>query len=143
MGKSQSRIMSASEAKERLSSEEWDRFSRGFDRLVKDGSLKFNEFFIEVLGASVPRDLADRIFDVFDYSQRGSLVKEDFMTGMAVLAHGIPEERVKFLFQVYDLDKEGYIRKENLKVLAKCLKDTFTAESIREFLFSFVLIIFW
>jgi Ca2+-binding EF-hand superfamily protein len=123
MGLSESRILPESAARVRLSSEEWDRFSRGFDRLAHTGALKFIDFYTEVLGGSMPRELAERLFDVFDYRQSGALCKEDFMCGMAVLAHGTPEERIKFLFQVYDMDKEGCIRKENLKALAKCLKD--------------------
>lgn len=131
MGISESRIVSESSSKERLSAEEWERFSRGFDRLAYTGLLKFSDFYSEVLGGMMPRELAERLFDVFDYKQSGALCKEDFMCGMTLLAHGTPEERIRFLFQVYDMDKEGVIRKENLKSLAKCLKDAVVFEGKR------------
>jgi Ca2+-binding EF-hand superfamily protein len=124
MGKSQSRIITPADARARVSDQDWTRFNRGFDRLSsRDGYMSKEAFFEVVLGSSVPKELAERLFAVFDFNNRGALSKDDFLCGMVLLSAGSPDEKIKFLFNVYDLDKEGSIHKDNLRELAKFLKD--------------------
>ena len=124
MGKSQSRVLTVSEARGLLGEEQWARLDRGFHRLADKQALMHKDtFFHDVLAAAVPKELAERLFAVFDHSHRGALNKEDFLCGMAVLAGGLPQHKIKLLFHIYDLDRKGTIHKDNLKELAKALKD--------------------
>lgn len=124
MGKSFSKILDVHEAQARCTAEEWERFSNGFDRISKDGKLDEASFRIEVLPGGIPKQLALRIFEVFDYKSRGHLKKNEFLCGMTILSHGTPDERIKFLFYIYDIENTGFLSKEILYRIAAVLQES-------------------
>jgi hypothetical protein len=51
--------------------------------------------------------LQQRLFDVFDLDQNGTLNKSELLRGLALLCRGTMEERLMLTFDAYDL-KERY-----------------------------------
>lgn len=106
MGHTSSRIISYSDAVERLGAEARN-YEEGFSRITADSgnSLNFAQFhqrFLLPLVPSLPRLLSERIFASFDVDADNSIDKEEFICSLAVILHGTAEERVRLLFTVYD-----------------------------------------
>jgi hypothetical protein len=60
------------------------------------------------------------MFRMFDRSQEGTILFEEFIYGIEVVVKGSFEERSKVLFNFYDVDKTGGVSyKEFLKMVSK------------------------
>lgn len=102
MGKSNSKIINFSEAEGRCPTEEWERWSDGFEELTKEGPLDRTGFLDRVLGVHVPDMLGERLFAVFDTKRNGYISRKEFLCGMTILSHGDDTERIAFLFNIYN-----------------------------------------
>lgn len=58
------------------SAAEWERYNSAFDVMSNDGSIDARLYRQRVLGPSVPAELAERLFDVFDVQRRGTLNRD-------------------------------------------------------------------
>jgi Ca2+-binding EF-hand superfamily protein len=136
MGKGASRLVSLKEARSRVDPQDWGRWERGFDTLSGQGRLGDVSFRESVLGPQVPRDLASRIFTVFDHGKKGFLDMDDFLIAMTVLTQGTHEEHLKcvvwlgfvlmellVLFNFYDLEDDGKLSRVELERCIEALKE--------------------
>ncbi|GLD96391.1 hypothetical protein PINS_up005074 [Pythium insidiosum] len=60
----------------------------------------------------IPHSLSDRLFEVLDQEQRGTLSVELVLRGMALLKHGTRDEHEQLLFTIYDLDNTGLVARD-------------------------------
>lgn len=126
MGKATSRpIIDYYTAVRRLGTLEVAKIEEGFERLGVRGQLRRSEFrtgFLNsVVGAPVPEDLAEALFNGFDLGATGRVTVHEFMCGLAVLRHGTPEEKLKLLFSVYDADRDQRLSDRDLQRFAQAL----------------------
>jgi len=121
MGIRSGHIISYENAQQRCKPREIERWAAGFQRMCpkeKMGYIEKQTFVKDVLGPTVPKELAERIFRVFA-SYSDSLSLRDFVCGMVIFLKGTPEEKAKFVFNVYDTEHSGFITKEDMaRVLA-------------------------
>lgn len=48
----------------------------------------------------------DRVFEIFDKDNSGSVSLQEFIDAIHQFAGQSPEDKIKFLFKVYDIDGE-------------------------------------
>ncbi|XP_044745460.1 NADPH oxidase 5 isoform X2 [Coccinella septempunctata] len=71
-----------------------------------------NPFFIE------------RVFQIFDKDNSGSISLQEFLDAMHQFAGQSPEVKIRFLFKVYDLDGDGLIQHRELQhVMRACMEE--------------------
>ncbi|XP_045461304.1 NADPH oxidase 5 isoform X2 [Harmonia axyridis] len=71
-----------------------------------------NPFFIE------------RVFQIFDKDNSGSISLQEFLDAMHQFAGQTPEVKIRFLFKVYDLDGDGLIQPNELQhVMRACMEE--------------------
>eukprot|EP00742_Colponemidia_sp_Colp-10_P009837 GILJ01010762.1.p1 GENE.GILJ01010762.1~~GILJ01010762.1.p1 ORF type:complete len:1551 (-),score=252.13 GILJ01010762.1:100-4752(-) len=114
------RVITYQEAVERSeNADDFDRIKAGYERLCSSGLRMSRQIFHrEVLGESVPSQLAERLFQVFDSSESGYLSFQDFLCAIVVLTHGTVEERIQLVFHVYDIDRSGSLSKATVDKIA-------------------------
>jgi Ca2+-binding EF-hand superfamily protein len=106
--------------------EEFDRLQKGWQKLQADAGsgpkpkpVTQAVFIREVLGTSVPTQIAQQIFKSFDRSRKGHLLFNDYICGMTLLLKGKPEEKMQFLFEIYDTARNGMITKDSFTQILK------------------------
>ncbi|KAL8595540.1 hypothetical protein ACOMHN_000748 [Nucella lapillus] len=68
---------------------------------------------------------ADRVFELFDDDNSGSIDLSELLQGMKTLTQGNPTEKLHFLFRIYDADNSGTISREELRtVLESCMEES-------------------
>ncbi len=70
----------------------------------------------------------ERVFQIFDKDDSGSISFQEFLDAMHQFAGQTPDDKIKFLFKVYDIDG-----KEKEKGLECVLIFTVTAEPVWDF----------
>jgi len=92
----------------------------GFKSIVQSK----NPFFVE------------RVFQIFDKDDSGSISFQEFLDAMHQFAGQTPEDKIKFLFKVYDIDGDGLIQEAELQhVMRACMDENgmrFDEESVEE-----------
>jgi neuronal calcium sensor len=86
------------------------------DKKTFEASLKK----LEAMGlrlADTP--FADRLFELLDKDNSGTIDVSEFLSGMAVVVRGSTEEKLWLTFRAYDLDGDGYISQSELVTLFK------------------------
>ena len=63
---------------------------------------------------SYPGVLSTQIFKVFDRNNDGFIDSQEFVSGLALVAHGDLSEKLKFLFSMLDLSGDGFVDREEL-----------------------------
>jgi Ca2+-binding EF-hand superfamily protein/predicted ferric reductase len=67
----------------------------------------------------------DRIFNMLDTDESGSLDLVELIDGIASFISGDRKEKMRFLFRVYDADNNGYIDRDELRTyLRNCLDES-------------------
>ncbi|XP_076666481.1 NADPH oxidase isoform X2 [Andrena cerasifolii] len=78
----------------------------------------------------------DRVFQIFDRDNSGSISLQEFLDAMHQLAGKTPDDKFKFLFKVYDIDGDGLIQLHELEhVMRACMEENgmqFSDEQIEE-----------
>ncbi|XP_070178601.1 NADPH oxidase 5-like isoform X2 [Littorina saxatilis] len=68
---------------------------------------------------------ADRLFELFDDDNSGTLDLNELLQGLQTLTKGTPTEKLQFLFRIYDADNSGTISREELgTVLRSCMEES-------------------
>uniref|UniRef100_A0A0A9XY48 NADPH oxidase 5 n=2 Tax=Lygus hesperus TaxID=30085 RepID=A0A0A9XY48_LYGHE len=66
----------------------------------------------------------DRVFQIFDKDNSGSISLQEFLDSMHQFAGQTPDDKIKFLFRVYDLDGDGLIQHKELQhVMRACMDE--------------------
>jgi Ca2+-binding EF-hand superfamily protein len=63
--------------------------------IVKVQRIEKQTFVQDVLGPTIPPQIANRIFASFDRSGNGYLTWKDFLSGMVLLSKGTPDEKAQ------------------------------------------------
>ena len=63
--------------------------------------------------------ISDRLFDIFDKDNSGSIDYNEFMGTIESIVNGGKKEKIRFAFDLHDLDSSGFIDKYELKILIK------------------------
>ncbi|XP_076029976.1 NADPH oxidase 5-like [Oratosquilla oratoria] len=67
---------------------------------------------------------AERVFQIFDVDNSGSVSLREFLDAMHQFAGKSPGDKIKFLFKVYDLDGDGLIQQSELQqVMKACMEE--------------------
>ncbi|CAL4180352.1 unnamed protein product, partial [Meganyctiphanes norvegica] len=67
---------------------------------------------------------AERVFQIFDLDNSGTVSLSEFLDAMHQFAGKSPNDKIKFLFKVYDLDGDGLIQQSELqKVIKACMEE--------------------
>ncbi|KAK4303693.1 hypothetical protein Pmani_024320 [Petrolisthes manimaculis] len=67
---------------------------------------------------------AERVFQIFDRDNSGTVSLSEFLDAMHQFAGKSPNDKIKFLFRVYDLDGDGLIQQSELqKVMKACMEE--------------------
>ena len=79
----------------------------------KDGidKITFQKYY------ELPGLISERLFSVFDTSNRGYLSLNDFIDNMLILFSSNFEKLLEFIFKFYDFDNDGKITKEDVRVV--------------------------
>lgn len=79
---------------------------------------------------------AERVFQIFDRDNSGTVSLSEFLDAMHQFAGKSPNDKIKFLFRVYDLDGDGLIQQSELqKVMKACMEENgmkFSDEQIED-----------
>ncbi|XP_053652092.1 NADPH oxidase 5 isoform X1 [Cherax quadricarinatus] len=79
---------------------------------------------------------AERVFQIFDRDNSGTVSLSEFIDAMHQFAGKSPNDKIKFLFRVYDLDGDGLIQQSELqKVMKACMEENgmkFSDEQIED-----------
>lgn len=66
----------------------------------------------------------ERVFQIFDKDNSGSISLQEFIDAIHQFAGQSPEDKIKFLFKVYDLDGDGLIQHKELQhVMRACMEE--------------------
>ncbi|GLH10501.1 Dual oxidase [Gryllus bimaculatus] len=66
----------------------------------------------------------ERVFQIFDKDNSGSISLQEFIDAMHQFAGQSPDDKIKFLFKVYDLDGDGLIQHRELQhVMRACMEE--------------------
>ncbi|XP_044737262.1 NADPH oxidase 5-like [Chrysoperla carnea] len=66
----------------------------------------------------------ERVFQIFDKDNSGSISLQEFIDAMHQFAGQTPDDKIKFLFKVYDLDGDGLIQPKELQhVMRACMEE--------------------
>ncbi|XP_017753106.1 PREDICTED: NADPH oxidase 5, partial [Eufriesea mexicana] len=78
----------------------------------------------------------DRVFQIFDKDNSGTISLQEFLDAMHQFAGKSPDDKIKFLFKVYDIDGDGLIQLRELEhVMRACMEENgiqFSEEQIEE-----------
>jgi len=61
--------------------------------------------------------ISNRLFDIFDRDNNGSIDFEEFMATIETIISGTNQDKIKFAFNLHDLDDSGFIDRPELKIL--------------------------
>ncbi|XP_065168987.1 NADPH oxidase 5 isoform X2 [Atheta coriaria] len=66
----------------------------------------------------------ERVFQIFDKDNSGSISLQEFLDAMHQFAGQSPDDKIRFLFKVYDLDGDGLIQHKELQhVMRACMEE--------------------
>ncbi len=76
---------------------------------------QFREIYKQLYPNSRSTKFCDRIFKIFDYSDRNYLDFEEFLIAITVTMNGSTTEKLKCAFKIYDLNGDGFLDRKELK----------------------------
>ncbi|KAJ9589563.1 hypothetical protein L9F63_017228, partial [Diploptera punctata] len=66
----------------------------------------------------------ERVFQIFDKDNSGSISLQEFIDAMHQFAGQSPDDKIRFLFRVYDIDGDGLIQHRELQhVMRACMEE--------------------
>ncbi|CAG9862830.1 unnamed protein product [Phyllotreta striolata] len=112
-----------------------NRLEQLFRQTVGDGKeIKKEDFKNIVMSKNL--FFTDRVFQIFDKDNSGSISLQEFLDAMHQFAGQTPEDKIRFLFKVYDLDGDGLIQHKELQhVMRACMEENgmqFSEEQIAD-----------
>ncbi|XP_071440439.1 NADPH oxidase 5 [Hetaerina americana] len=78
----------------------------------------------------------ERVFQIFDRDNSGSISLQEFIDAMHQFAGQSPDDKIRFLFKVYDIDGDGLIQHRELQhVMRACMEENgmqFSEEQVED-----------
>ncbi|XP_056645958.1 NADPH oxidase 5 isoform X1 [Diorhabda sublineata] len=112
-----------------------DRLEQLFRQTVGQGKEIKKEDFKNIVVSKNPF-FTDRVFQIFDKDNSGSISLQEFLDAMHQFAGQTPDDKIRFLFKVYDLDGDGLIQHRELQhVMRACMEENgmqFSEEQISD-----------
>ncbi|GAB0100610.1 uncharacterized protein DMENIID0001_166720 [Sergentomyia squamirostris] len=112
-----------------------DRLEHLFRKTVGNEKEIRREDFKKIVTSKNPF-FTERVFQIFDKDNSGSISLQEFIDAMHQFAGQSPEDKIKFLFKVYDLDGDGLIQHRELQhVMRACMEENgmrFSQEQIED-----------
>ncbi|CAD7928933.1 unnamed protein product [Amoebophrya sp. A25] len=110
------------------------RLYNRFRALDADGSGQLDPAEIFSVAELNENPLVQRVIQVFDSDNSGSVSFIEFLVGLAKLASGTSEEhKLDFAFNIYDVNKDGYISNGDLFCVMKMMVgDNLTQEQLQQ-----------
>lgn len=66
----------------------------------------------------------ERVFQIFDKDNSGSISLQEFLDAMHQFAGQTPDDKIRFLFKIYDIDGDGLIQHKELQhVMRACMEE--------------------
>ncbi|XP_049831292.1 NADPH oxidase 5 [Schistocerca gregaria] len=94
-----------------------------FRQTVGDGAEIRRDDFRKIVVSKNPF-FTERVFQIFDKDNSGSISLQEFIDAMHQFAGQSPDDKIKFLFKVYDLDGDGLIQHRELQhVMRACMEE--------------------
>ena len=92
--------------------------SKDFDHLKSFPNKKgFSSKYLWNLLGIKNYQISDRLFDIFDKDNNGSIDYDEFMNAIKSMVDANHREKVEFAFELHDLDNSGFIDRHELKTL--------------------------
>ncbi|CAD7945492.1 unnamed protein product [Amoebophrya sp. A120] len=110
------------------------RLYNRFRALDSDGSGQLDPAEIFSVAELNENPLVQRVINVFDADNSGSVSFIEFLVGLAKLAAGTSEEhKLNFAFNIYDVNKDGFISNGDLfQVMKMMVGDNLTQEQLQQ-----------
>ncbi|XP_072389152.1 NADPH oxidase 5 isoform X1 [Diabrotica undecimpunctata] len=100
-----------------------DRLEQLFRQTVGEGKEIKKDDFKKIVVSKNPF-FTDRVFQIFDKDNSGSISLQEFLDAMHQFAGQTPDDKIRFLFKVYDLDGDGLIQLRELQhVMRACMEE--------------------
>ncbi|KAJ8925948.1 hypothetical protein NQ315_009801, partial [Exocentrus adspersus] len=100
-----------------------DRLEQLFRQTVGNEKEIRKEDFKKIVISKNPF-FTDRVFQIFDKDNSGSISLQEFLDAMHQFAGQSPDDKIRFLFKVYDLDGDGLIQHKELQhVMRACMEE--------------------
>ncbi|KAF7267617.1 hypothetical protein GWI33_019109 [Rhynchophorus ferrugineus] len=111
------------------------RLEQLFRQTVGKGTEIRREDFQKIVSSKNPF-FTERVFQIFDKDNSGSISLQEFLDAMHQFAGQSPEDKIRFLFKVYDIDGDGLIQHKELQhVMRACMEENgmqFSEEQIED-----------
>ncbi|CAH1124314.1 unnamed protein product [Ceutorhynchus assimilis] len=112
-----------------------DRLEQLFRQTVGNEKEIKREDFQKIVISKNPF-FTERVFQIFDKDNSGSISLQEFMDSMHQFAGQTPDDKIRFLFKVYDIDGDGLIQHKELQhVMRACMEENgmqFSEEQIED-----------
>ncbi|XP_063908421.1 NADPH oxidase 5 isoform X3 [Zophobas morio] len=100
-----------------------DRLEQLFKQTVGNEKEIRREEFKKIVVSKNPF-FTERVFQIFDKDNSGSISLQEFLDSMHQFAGQTPDDKIRFLFKVYDLDGDGLIQHKELQhVMRACMEE--------------------
>ncbi|KAJ8958730.1 hypothetical protein NQ318_016458 [Aromia moschata] len=100
-----------------------DRLEQLFRQTVGNEKEIRREDFKKIVISKNPF-FTDRVFQIFDKDNSGSISLQEFLDAVHQFAGQSPDDKIRFLFKVYDLDGDGLIQHKELQhVMRACMEE--------------------
>ncbi|XP_044264795.1 NADPH oxidase 5 isoform X3 [Tribolium madens] len=100
-----------------------DRLEQLFRQTVGNEKEIKREDFKKIVISKNPF-FTERVFQIFDTDNSGSISLQEFLDAMHQFAGKSPDDKIRFLFKVYDLDGDGLIQHKELQhVMRACMEE--------------------
>ncbi|KZS03438.1 Uncharacterized protein APZ42_033875 [Daphnia magna] len=127
---SKPQVISYEEAAKRVNNVELKRLKDTFGKYsTPNGLLQQSIFLSEIIGDTVPNNLADLIYTAWGGTAKGISFK-DLLSGLVLLTRGTQDEKCRFIFSLYAKDINSVVTKDNVVNYTTKYSDGWNLENI-------------
>ncbi|XP_046459200.1 ubiquitin carboxyl-terminal hydrolase 32-like isoform X2 [Daphnia pulex] len=127
---SKPQVLSYEEAVKRVNTVELKRLKDTFSKYATpSGLLQQSIFFSEILGDTVPNNLAELIYTAWCGTTKGITFK-DLLSGLVLLTRGHQDEKCRFIFSLYAKDMNSVVTKDDVINYTTKYSDGWNLENI-------------
>eukprot|EP01098_Paradermamoeba_levis_P004012 TRINITY_DN1757_c0_g2_i1.p1 TRINITY_DN1757_c0_g2~~TRINITY_DN1757_c0_g2_i1.p1 ORF type:complete len:322 (-),score=143.72 TRINITY_DN1757_c0_g2_i1:31-996(-) len=75
----------------------------------------------QIFPSSVPEQLVDKFFNIFDSNKDGMIDVREFICGLSTLCRGSEEEKLEFDFRLFDSDGDGRLSRDEISSMVRSI----------------------